>query len=525
MTRLEFVERMRRAAGKSVQANVEHKQYRRVFEVHAARMSSRMSHAMFGGLIALVVLPELITTHNVDTASRRTVKPMVAPVKREEPKKLDRLALQSAPLKEVPPETSSVEPVQPAPRTESASIAPDKIAPGQFVALDESTKKREEPHAAKSPFLPPLGKVHREIRAFDLTWTTRSKLRRLTVRQLPVPRDTLLRPIQQVLPVIRAAEEGPHESLIPLPPLVLIKAKDYGKPKRIAPRVAALTVESKTSDQKPAPASEATDHNAEVEQSEPVAPIEQQSATWSEQEISDARAECGRLLQRLDMEASEEAPFKQGACGAPAPVRVHSLSTPKVKIEPSVLLTCPMAAALHTWMRDKVQPAAKETFGSPVLRLFSAASYACRNRYGRADAPLSEHALVNALDLSGFVLADGRTVRVLSGWGPVARDAKTKPERVPEAKGDRNTQADMLMLGVGGGGKLSVKSVEDVAHSDADSAAKASSADTLQSTFLHRVHEGACGIFGTVLGPEANDAHRNHFHLDMKARAHKAFCE
>jgi hypothetical protein len=367
--------------------------------------------------------------------------------------------------------------------------------------------------------------VHQEIRAVDLTSTTRTKLRKLTVRQLPLPRPALLLPMRQVLPVILAAEEGPRESLIPIPPQTLIKAKDHGKPKRIAPHVAALTVESRATEQKSDPASEATDHNAEVEQSEPVAPSEQQSASWSEQEIADARAECARLLQPLDMEASEEAPFKQGACGTPAPVRVHSLSTPKVKMEPSVLLTCPMAAALHTWMRDKVQPAAKETFGSPVLRLISASSYACRNRYGRADAPLSEHALVNALDLSGFVLADGRTVRVLGGWGPVARDAKTKPDRVADVKGGRGTQAGMSMLGAGGSGRHSVKSVEDVAHSDADSAAKASAAETLQSKFLHRVHEEACGIFGTVLGPEANDAHRNHFHLDMKARAHKAYCE
>lgn len=43
--------------------------------------------------------------------------------------------------------------------------------------------------------------------------------------------------------------------------------------------------------------------------------------------------------------------------------------------------------------------------------------------------------------------------------------------------------------------------------------------------FLHRVHEGACDVFGTVLGPEANDAHRDHFHLDMKARRHRAYCQ
>ena len=44
-------------------------------------------------------------------------------------------------------------------------------------------------------------------------------------------------------------------------------------------------------------------------------------------------------------------------------------------------------------------------------------------------------------------------------------------------------------------------------------------------TFLKRIHHEACGMFGTVLGPEANEAHREHLHLDMKVRRGHAFCE
>lgn len=43
--------------------------------------------------------------------------------------------------------------------------------------------------------------------------------------------------------------------------------------------------------------------------------------------------------------------------------------------------------------------------------------------------------------------------------------------------------------------------------------------------FLKQAHEAGCRIFGTVLGPEANNAHRNHFHVDMAPRARGAFCE
>lgn len=43
--------------------------------------------------------------------------------------------------------------------------------------------------------------------------------------------------------------------------------------------------------------------------------------------------------------------------------------------------------------------------------------------------------------------------------------------------------------------------------------------------FLRAAHETACERFGTVLGPEANDAHRNHFHLDMAKRKYRNYCE
>ena len=43
--------------------------------------------------------------------------------------------------------------------------------------------------------------------------------------------------------------------------------------------------------------------------------------------------------------------------------------------------------------------------------------------------------------------------------------------------------------------------------------------------FLRDIHTAACKRFGTVLGPEANEAHRNHFHLDMAKRRYGSFCE
>ncbi|HWT82414.1 MAG TPA: extensin family protein, partial [Candidatus Methylomirabilis sp.] len=45
-----------------------------------------------------------------------------------------------------------------------------------------------------------------------------------------------------------------------------------------------------------------------------------------------------------------------------------------------------------------------------------------------------------------------------------------------------------------------------------------------KAEFVKHVHDEACHEFGTVLGPEANDAHKNHFHLDMKQRR-SGFCQ
>ena len=323
---------------------------------------------------------------------------------------------------------------------------------------------------------------------------------------------------------------------------------------------------------------------------------------WTDDQIAAARAECAKLLKSVDLVTTEAEPVREGACGAPAPVNVSSVGNPKVQLHPT-LMTCPMAAALDKWMTTKVQPAAKATFGAPVARLISASSYSCRNRYGSANTPLSEHGLVNALDLAGFILSDGRTVRVKQDWGLVARDAAKKPianseipiptskqapVKVAIAVANAPSKAGLSMLGgtsltkktslksetkakphndatkkgkdkpsdettasdddQASGGKTSVsktvtkdatktgkkaaENTTDAAKPDSKQAAAATKdappakdITVLRREFLHRVHADACDVFGTVLGPEANDAHRDHFHLDMKARRHRAYCQ
>ena len=126
-------------------------------------------------------------------------------------------------------------------------------------------------------------------------------------------------------------------------------------------------------------------------------------------------------------------PIKEGLCGAPAPILVKSIGKdPAVEIDPPGHAHLSARAALSAWLKDVVQPDAKALFGSPVIKLHNATSYACRNRYGAAQGPLSEHALANALDVSEFVLASGEQVTVLTSW-PQGRSTPPLPAAQADA--------------------------------------------------------------------------------------------
>ena len=118
-------------------------------------------------------------------------------------------------------------------------------------------------------------------------------------------------------------------------------------------------------------------------------------------------------------------------------------------------MTCPQTAALYMWERHVVRPAAMELFGAPLARIDTYGSFSCRNIAGTRR--LSQHAFGNAIDISGFRLENGLVISVLADW-------------------------------VAGGP---------------------------EAEFLRRAHTGACGLFSVTLGPDYNDAHADHFHMDM----------
>ena len=103
-------------------------------------------------------------------------------------------------------------------------------------------------------------------------------------------------------------------------------------------------------------------------------------------------------------------------CGLTRPLRVTALLGGEVMFNSTQTLDCPMVAGLDGWLTDVVQPAAQARFGQPVTQIDSMGSYNCRGMNNQTGARLSEHSFGNALDIGGFVLADGRKVTLVRDW-------------------------------------------------------------------------------------------------------------
>ena len=112
-------------------------------------------------------------------------------------------------------------------------------------------------------------------------------------------------------------------------------------------------------------------------------------------------------------------------------------------------------------MRHGVQPAACEFLRSEIVSIEHFGTRSCRRRYGREDAPWSEHATGNAIDIAGFVLADGRRISVKNDWAVrgkrgaflhAMRDARFRVQRVRHRAPDYNAaHADRFHLDQAGG--------------------------------------------------------------------------
>ncbi len=185
---------------------------------------------------------------------------------------------------------------------------------------------------------------------------------------------------------------------------------------------------------------------------------------WSSAVIASATSQCvtlGIIIKPMQ-------PVRKGLCGNPAPILMPIVGS--ATIRPAATTSCPMAADLASWFSQSVQPLALKHFGKKVHQIRNVSSYVCRNRYGDTNTRISEHAYANALDIAHFELQGGEKISVLKDWN----SAEGEPSQ--------------------------------------------------KSAFLHAVHKSAGEYFGTVLGPDANAAHKDHFHLDKAPRKRSNYC-
>lgn len=146
----------------------------------------------------------------------------------------------------------------------------------------------------------------------------------------------------------------------------------------------------------------------------------------------------------------------QGACGILDPVKIHSIAG--ITLAPQPVISCEAGRALLVWLEEAAKPAFEED-GSSLDGLDIAAAYVCRNVNYADGGAVSQHAFGRALDISRFRRSDGTSVTVLEGW----RHEEDGP-------------------------------------------------------LLREIHQAACGIFHTTLGPDSDAHHVDHFHYDVADR-------
>lgn len=171
----------------------------------------------------------------------------------------------------------------------------------------------------------------------------------------------------------------------------------------------------------------------------------------------------GSVCGNIDIQgqAAGNIPGRIRGCGIKDAVRVTSVSG--VRLSRASLMTCDTAQSLNKWVERTVIPTFRRR--GPVVELKVAAHYSCRTRNNRPGAKISEHGKGRAIDISAFRMQDGEEITVLEGW---KRGSSRK--------------------------------------------------------LLRRVWKGACGPFGTVLGPNADRYHQDHFHMDTAKHRSGRYC-
>ncbi|MEO1066625.1 MAG: extensin family protein [Pseudomonadota bacterium] len=159
----------------------------------------------------------------------------------------------------------------------------------------------------------------------------------------------------------------------------------------------------------------------------------------------------------------------EAQCGDEAPVEISAVGD--VALKPAAQVNCRIADAFSDWVEETAS-SAHALFRQDLREVRIAASYVCRRRNNAPTGKFSEHATMNAVDVSGFVLEDGSDITVFDHW---------------------SDEGDVSAGGQGGETHPS----------------------TSKGRFLRTIHAKACERFTTVLGPDGDRFHKDHFHFDL----------
>jgi len=125
-----------------------------------------------------------------------------------------------------------------------------------------------------------------------------------------------------------------------------------------------------------------------------------------------------------------------------------------VRLGAQPVLACRFASPFGHWLGDLVAPMVAGSLNTELKGVQTGPGFACRNRNRAETGKLSAHAEGLAIDIAGFELANGSTLRV-----------KPEGEAAPDPP-------------------------------------------------LAAIRKAACGWFTTLLGPGSDAAHADHLHVD-----------
>ena len=153
------------------------------------------------------------------------------------------------------------------------------------------------------------------------------------------------------------------------------------------------------------------------------------------------------------------ASFGNVKCPINDPVRLHSIETPSgiVNFPEGPVFNCHFARQFALWISDTGSAVVLAKMNKRLERVATGPGYDCRHRNGDSSGKMSEHATGGAVDITTITLAGGTTLRMADAIDP----------------------------------------------------------DAPSYAVLRALRTTACGYFTTVLGPGANEAHKEHYHLDL----------